>query len=1147
MAEENKKNKKDEVLKSFGLTTAAIKNKTTVFFLSFLVVVMGLLSYQNLPKENFPEVSLPTVYIGTPFPGNSPADIENLVTRPIEKEINSISDVKDIRSTSVQDYSTIIVEFNSDVDVQEALIDVKDAVDKAKPELPGDLPQDPNVFELNFSEFPILKVNLTGNLSQEELKEHAENLKDEIENISEISEAELVGIDEKEMKILADPYKMAARRVTFTDIENAVKAENLTMSGGSLKQNEIRRTVRIVGEFERARQIEDIIVKSEQGNIVYLKDVADVQFEYADKSSYARLESDAVVALDIKKRSGENLIIATEKVMEVLDEYKEGESYPAELELTLTNDQSKMTKDMVSNLENNIISGVILVTLTLLFFLGTRNSLFVGMAIPISMFMAFAILGALGITINMMVLFALIMALGMLVDNGIVVVENVYRLMEQGYGPWEATKYGVGEVAMPIISSTATTLAAFLPLMFWPGIMGEFMYYLPTTLIIVLGSSLFVALVINPVFIGSFMKLQEKTFNRKRMLIRSLIAVGIAAALITTGLLIDKYNVTIALGNLIILVVVLLWLNILLLNPLSVKFQMNFLPKVEAFYERSLRFALRGHNYIFFFVGTIITLILSVGLFAWKMPKVEFFPENIPKYVNVFIEFPIGTDVEKTNEFTQKVNQRLDSLIQPYRPIIESVVTNVGQGTADPGDPTAVSMSETPNQARITVNFVDFKYRDGIDTREALNDIREGMKGIAPGVTITVAKDRNGPPVGKPISIEISGEEYDRLIEVTENVLTKINNSDIEGIEKLKSDLETGKPELIIDIDRDKARRFGVSTYSIGNELRTSIFGKEIGQYKLGEDDYDIELRLAEKYRYDMNKLMNRDIIFRDQSSGSIHQVPISSVADAELSTTYGSIKRRNLDRVVSITSNVIQGYNATEITQQLKDLLAGYNLPQGYEIKFTGEQEQQAEELEFLSSALILAVFLIFLIIVAQFNKITAPLIIMTSVILSTIGVFLGLVVFNMKFVVIMTMIGIISLAGIVVNNAIVLIDFIELIRERKRAELHSDARLSMHDILESIVEAGKTRLRPVLLTAITTVLGLIPLAVGINIDFIKFFTEYQPDFYIGGDNVIFWGPMSWTIIFGLSFATFLTLVIVPVMYLIFDKINHKFHLSKY
>lgn len=1134
-------NKKSD--KSFGLTKVAINNSTSILFLTLLIVVMGVSTYLSLPRENFPEINIPKIYIGVTHPGNSPSDIENLITRPIEKQLNTISSIDNITSTSIQDYATIIAEFTADMDAEEALTKVKDAVDKAKTDLPSDLKTEPNVFEMDVSEFPILNINLSGNYTLDELKDYAEYLEDEIEKIKEISKAEIRGVDEKEVKIKVDPYKLEAVQLNFSNIENAINAENITMSGGSYETDGIRRTVRIEGEFTDPKQLEDVVIKHEKGNIVYLKDVATVEFNYKDKANYARLWDKPVVMIDVVKRSGENLLDATAKIGNVIARARR-DVFPEDLEIVVTNDQSKQTKHMVANLENSIIFGVILVVLVLLFFLGTRNAMFVGVAIPLSMFMSFLILGMLGISINMMVLFALIMALGMLVDNGIVVVENVYRLMETGLSPYEATMKGVGEVAMPIISSTATTLAAFLPLAFWPGMMGEFMKYLPITLIITLGSSLFVALVINPVLIKMYMKLDDHSkIDHKKSLRNFIISMVVGFFLLFGG---QQGNISflIVTGNLVFIGSILMLLNLYVLTPMSRIFQASFLPWLENVYEKTLRVALR-HIYLFFF-GTVGLLVLSLFLLKVFTPEVIFMPNNEPKYVNVFIDFPVGTDIEVTNDFTKMITSKIEKVIEPYEQVVESVVSNVGQGTADPNDPSAIGQGDNPNKARITINFVDIEDRGKVKSEDVMEEIRKVVRGY-PGVTVTVDKNHMGPPVGKPITIEVSGENFPTLIDLTDRMKQFINESGIDGIEKLKTNLETGKPELVIDIDREKARRFGLSTYSIASELRTAIFGKEVSKYKQGEDDYEIQIRLDDKYRYDVDALLNKNITFRDQTNGRMHQVPISSVASAELSSTYGSIRRKDLKRVITISSNVLSGYNATEVNNQIKSVMADFNMPAGYTYVFGGEQQKQAEEMDFLSQALLIAVFLIFLIIVAQFNKITAPIIIMTSVLFSTIGVFFGLVTFQMDFVIMMTMVGIISLAGIVVNNAIVLIDFIELTRKRKREELSPGERLPFKEIVESIVVAGKTRLRPVLLTAITTILGLIPMAIGLNIDFFSFFHNYDPHFFIGGDSVAFWGPMSWTIIFGLTFATFLTLIIVPVMYLFFDKVNLWLGLSKY
>jgi multidrug efflux pump len=1122
--------KKKTLIREFGISSLSVNNQTSVVILVLIITVLGILAYKTMPKESFPEIVIPTVYVGTAYPGNSPVDMENLITRPIEKELKSINNVKNIKSTSVQDFSSIVIEFNPGVEISKAIQDVKDAVDKSKSELPTDLDKDPDVIEVNTSDFPIMNINLSGNYTEEELKKFGEYLEDEIEKLAEISKAELRGTIQREIRIDADIYKMEALGVSFSDISDAVSQENVTISGGNVLAGEFRRSLRITGEFKNPNELNDIIIKTEENRIVYLADVAEVKDTYKERESYARSNKLPVVTVNVVKRSGENLLDASDKIKDIIQKAK-SERFPPDLEVSITNDQSKATRSQVKDLENSIIFGVILVVLILMFFLGFRNALFVGVAIPLSMFISFLILNAFGITLNLMVLFALILALGMLVDNGIVVVENIYRLMQEGKDPIRAAKEGVGEVAWPIITSTATTLAAFLPLAFWDDLIGEFMKYLPITLIIVLSSSLFVALVVNPVLTSLYMKVQEIDPNKpkRKSLITALVLAVIATLCYVLG--------WISFGNLLMLGAILTVFNVFVLRKAISYFQNVFLVYLENLYERTLGFALRGKKPYIFFGGTVLLLVFSIGLLYIKAPQVLFFPDNQPALVNVFIENPIGTDTEATNNFVLGMEDELMEVLKPYGDIIEAVITQVGEGTGDQS--AGPSIANTPHKAKITISFLEYQFRQGINTNQAMEDIRD-LVAKYPGVLVTVDKQRNGPPVGKAVNIEVSGEDFERLIEFVGDFNEFLGSANIAGIEELKTDLELGSPEVILNIDREKARRFGLSTATIANELRTALFGLEVSKYKEGEDDYPIQLRLKDEYRYDLSSLVNKKISFRDKF-GNKKEVPISAVAELQYGSTYGSVRRKDLNKVITIFSNVTDGYNPTEINNQLKDLVANYEVPEGINVKFTGEQEEQAKSMQFLLRALFIAVSVIFLIIVAQFNSVTTPFIIMASVILSTIGVFLGLVAFNMDFVVIMTGIGIISLAGVVVNNAIVLIDYTNLVRERRRDELEipDGEFLPYNELLNSIIQGGKTRLRPVLLTAITTVLGLIPLAIGMNINFATLFSSFDPQFYVGGDNAAFWGPMAWTVIFGLTFATFLTLVIVPVMYLMADKFN--------
>ncbi|MCD6597540.1 MAG: efflux RND transporter permease subunit [Bacteroidales bacterium] len=1108
--------------REFRITTLALGNKSTIFILTTIIIVFGLFSFNNLPKELFPEVSFPTILIQTVYPGNAPVDMENLITRPLEKEIETVKGLKTLKSNSMQDVSIITAEFNSNADLDKALSDVKDAVDKAKSDLPNDLLTDPIVKDIDMSEFPIITINISGDFSIEELRNYAEFLQDEIESVSEISRVDIKGVNEKEIKIDVDLLKLQAYNISFFDIENAITAENISMSGGEIIQGNYQRSIRILGEFKNVTEIENVIIKMDKGQIVYLKDVADVIYGFKDPTNFARLYKDPVVSLQVVKKSGENLLIATDKIFAIMDQSKQSRAIPETLDIHYTNDQSDNVRKQLNNLVNNMIMGVLFVTLILFYFLGTRNALIVGLAIPLSMFTSFIVLSMLGYTINMIILFAMILALGMLVDNAIVVVENIYRLITLGYKPFEAARRGVGEVATPIITSTITTLAAFLPLAFWDSMVGKFMRMLPITLIIVLTSSLFVALVIIPVFSSTFIKIEsEESFKKGRK--KNLIAILGLVILAALGYFLKKYTI----ANLSAIFAVILFLNQAFFYRIGQWFQHKFLPWLESAYIKTLKYSLNGKSPWLFFSGTVVLLILTLIFFSMRSPNVLFFPNNEPSYINIVSELPIGTSIYATDSFSMKLEQDIENLLKPNKDIVKSVLTTVGKGSSD-----GITLGDEANKSIITIGFLDYQFRGGVKTTDIMARLSNELIGKYPGVLISFEKNDMGPPTGKPINIELIGKDFDKLIYLSDTVKNFIQKGNIPGIEGLKIDLDVGKPELIIHIDRDKARRFGLSTAQIAQNIRTSLFGKEISDFKVGEDEYPILIRLKDQYRYSISSLMNQDIYFKDD--GKTIKVPLSSVATIQYSSTYGAVNRKDRKRVVTLYSNVVEGFNATKINQDISKILENFVMPEGYSFEFTGEQEEQQESMAFLMQAMLIAVSLILMILVTQFNSIIRPLIIMISVLFSTIGVFGGIATFKMDFIVVMMGIGIVSLAGIVVNNAIVLIDYIELLKERKREELGIEpgAFLPVDAATECVVQGGRTRLRPVLLTAITTVMGLISLAIGVNLDFGTMLSQFDPQFFVGGDMVAFWGPISWTVIFGLSFATFLTLIIVPVMY---------------
>ena len=1129
-------------LREFSPTRFAIDNGTSIFLLAFMILLFGVQAYIAMPKEKYPDAYFPQVMVTVPYFGNSASEIESLITRPIEKELKSINGLEDVSSTSIQDFVLLRAKFGTDVDIDKAIDDVKEAVDKAKTELPNDLDQEPQIREMNVSEQPIVVVNIAGPFTMDQLRNYAEFYQDEIEEITEVSRVDMKGALDREVKINVDLRKMESVEVSFNDIETAIGRENLSMSAGEIINNEFRRSIRVLGQFEDVEEINDVIIKSENERPIYIRDVAKVVYGFEERSTYARINSYPVISLEVKKRDGQNLLSAIDKLDARLEELKP--RFPAELEVTKFNDLSVSTRDEVSNLENSIISGVILVTMVLLFFLGLRNAAFVGMAIPLSMLIGIFFLYIFDVSLNIVTLFSLILALGLLVDNAIVTVENIYRYMDEGYDGYASAKYGASEVAMPIIASTATTLAAFLPLMFWPGIMGQFMKYFPITLMCVLSSSLFVALVINPVLTSRFMKIDKAADTREgknRRLRNVFIGVFLMVAIAVAA----HFNEVNWLRNILGFAVILTLLNFIFLRPASFIFQRSFLPALEHAYDRFIRVVLKGIRPNLVFLSTFLLLGFSIFLMTVKPPPIEFFPSADPNFVNVFVELPIGKDIEATNDLLLTLEQKVEKTLEDYGAVVEDMLTTIGEDTADPNQPPEPGV--TPHRARLTVSFVSSKYRGEISTVNIMNELRDAMQGYA-GVEISVDKDADGPPVGAPINIEFTGDEIDTIASVAQRAIKYIEDSNISGIEELKPDVKIGKPELLVNIDRNAARRYGLSTAQIASTIRTSVFGKEISKFKEGEDEYAIQLRANSNYRNDINSLLNQKITFRDQARrGEIVQIPISTVAGFEYSSTFSSIKRLNQQRVITVASNVLDGYNANQINDELRELMADFPMPDGYKIAFTGEQESQAEDMAFLKTAFMAAIFLIFIIIVGQFNSIISPFIIILSVLFSTIGVLLGYIITGTTVSVIFSGVGIIALAGIVVNNAIVLIDYINLLVKNKREEQGISDMIYMvkEDVKECIIKGGATRLRPVLLTAITTVLGLIPLAIGFNFNFRTLVTDLNPNIFIGGDNTAIWGPMAWTVIYGLVFATFLTLVIVPVMYWLAYRLKRRFLLS--
>jgi multidrug efflux pump len=1098
------------------ITDVSVDNRTSVLILVIIIIILGVGAYVSLPREASPDISIPLVIVSTPYFGVSPEDIESLITQKLEKEINAISEVKSITSSSFEGYSLVRVEFESGYNIDDALQKVREKVDRAVPKLPPDV-EKPEIVEINFSEFPILTVNVAGPYGLVKLKDIAKDLQDEIEKIDGVLEAKISGGMEREVKVDVDLVKLAHYNIRFDDIINSINDENKTIPGGSIDVNNASFLVRVPGEFDKPYIVENIIVKLKEGMPIYVKDVADVTYGFKDRTTFARINGQDAVSLSISKSVGKNIIEIANKVKSIIDEKKK--ELPSDLQLYITADQSKEIEQMVRELENNIFSGLVLVVLILLFFLGVRNAFFVAIAIPLSMLISFFVLQALGVTLNFVVLFALILALGMLVDNAIVIIENIYKFLEEGNSLLDAAKLGTAEVGWPVFTSTMTTVAAFFPLLFWPGVVGEFMLYIPLVLIVTLLSSLFVALIINPVFASKFMKLEHPDDEAKTLLQKIIRPVNkvthfFVDILLPKVLNLYEKSLQFALGrarnpeqkihkrN---------WLGLfaLIFFFMVIPSLLSALPKALSLLLSLAAGAgiliLFTHNRLRVISGAMLMLFFITEIYSLFGHGVEFFPKTQPPRIFVSVEAPSGTNINMSNSIVSMIEEKLKEYNNND---IQDVLVVVGASN-NPFD----GGSSTPNKSSITIQYADYEDRE----RSSLittDEIRDIVLQTA-GAEVTVNQQEAGPPVGPPVNIEISGENYKMLGELAQLVKEKIKNTP--GLVDMRDDYDDGRPELRVDIDREKAALYGLNTGLVANTIRTAIHGAEASKYRVEEDEYDITVRLKEDQRMNVNSLDNLRIIYNNDQ-GKTLSVPLITVADISKGKGPGAIKRKNLKRVITVSANASEDFNPNDVLENVKAQLADFNLPPGYSIGFTGQSEEQDKASAYLSKAFLIALLIIFMILVMQFNSLSQPLIIMSAVIISLIGVFIGLIVYAMPFGIIMTGIGVISLAGVVVNNNIVLIDYINKLRLRGLSRR------------EAVVAAGLRRFRPVTLTAVTTVLGLIPLTFGFGFDIYSF------SFAGAGESAEFWKSMGIAVIFGLMFATVLTLIIVPVIYTTLD-----------
>lgn len=1134
--------------KQFKPTSWAVDNRTAVYIITILISLYGLTKFNTLPKEQFPDIVVPTISVTTVYFGTSPKDMENLVTRPIEKQLKGISGAKvnKITSTSQQDYSLIIVEFDTDVKTDVAKTKVKDAIDKAQTDLPTDLTQQPNVQEFDFSEMPIMYVNVSGNYDGMTLKKYADKMQDRFEELTEINRADIVGAPEREIQINVDPYKMQAAKLSFTDIANAINYENRDISGGLVEVGEMKRTIRVKGQFVSALDMQNIVVKNLQAAPIYLRDVAQIVDTVKETESYARLDGQNVVTLNIIKRSGENLIEASDKIKGIVADMRAKQELPPSLKVVITGDQSVQTKTSFDDLVNTIIIGFVLVLLVLMFFMGVTNAFFVALSVPLSVFVSFLFLpvadGIVGthVTLNFIVLFALLFGLGIIVDDAIVVIENTHRIYNNGKVKiTRAAKEAAGEIFVPVLAGTLTTLAPFFPLLLWKGLIGKFMIYLPTMLILTLAASLIVAFIINPVFAVSFMKPEGREFEEpKNRIFRK----PIFWVTIGFGVLFNLFGWH-GFGNFLLFMVLLMVLNRYVLRSIIHYFQERVLPGLMNRYEKMLHWVLKGKRPVRLLVALFFLFPVSLILLVLRNNPKPFFPSGDPHFVYVYLKMPIGTKTAATDSVLRILEGRVYKVLGKDQPgatgsLVESVIANVAVSANNPRDNNRSTQS---NLGRIQVSFVEFKDRDGRSTAPIMASIREQMKGI-PGASIEVGQEDAGPPTDPPVNIEISGDNFDEISKVAYDLQNHLDTNRIYGIESLKMDVDLQNPEITINIDRERAMREGLSTGQIGQEIRAAVFGREASKLKDGEDEYKIQIRYDMLQRNNINDLMNMRLTFRDMGTMGIKQVPLNAVATVDYTNTSGGVKRKNVKRTIQLQSNVLDpsltGPVNVELAKKIEDFKRKTKIPADVTIKQTGESEQQAETMSFLGTALLTALLLIFLILVLQFNSLSKPFIVLTEIFFSIIGVLLGYAFTGMTMATIMVGVGIIGLAGIVIKNGILLIEFTDELRSRG------------YKTRAAAIEAGKIRIIPVMLTALATMLGLLPLAVGFNIDFVKLFTELNPHIFFGGDSVVFWGPLSWTIIFGLLFAFFLTLVMVPSMYLISERLRRpmdKFYGTKF
>lgn len=1062
-----------------GITEFSIKHFMAVLVMCAGILILGAASYLTMPRENFPDIEVPVITVTTLFTGANPTDVETSITIPLETELEGIEGLEEIRSVSSGELSLITLEFDPNIVMETALSRARDAVDKTRSELPSGI-DNPVVEEFSFAgDVPVVVLNLVGSerVALSQLYELAENIEDKLERLPGVLDVELKGGREREILVEVDPERLRFYNLTLEQVQRVLITSNRNISAGVSEGATTRIVMRAPGEFQTPAQIFNLAVGTTgSGTPIYMRDLAMVRYSFEDEKSRARhyeftsrdgedsvdhyVEPQKSVSIEIMKRTGKNLLKLTDAVKETIDQL----GLSNEVNVITSLDTSKDVRTLISDLQNNIGTALILVLLVIFVGLGARNAFLVALAIPFSMFISMICLSMFGFTLNMMVLYSLILALGMLVDNAIVIVENIYRHYSMGLSRPQAALTGTREVAWPVITSTATTVGAFFPLIFWPGVMGEFMGFLPKTVIIVLLSSLFVALVINPTLCSLFMK-RKKTHETSP----------------------DQDSERPA-------------------------------YRAVVLYGRFLEFLL--HRPYWTVSTAAVLLVFVISLYAVFGAGTEFFPTLDPNSVICSIDPPEGASLEESDRLSRELENRIfgkpgSGFAHPVRNLkFASVTIGLSEGGG--------FGEEEAGSVRTRIQFVDRDYRSE-STAGTVSEIRDRIDGRnREGVLVTyplygaeydVIKPQEGPPTGKPVSIDIFGENLNLMTDVIHEM--KRLMLETEGIAKPTDNAATAQPTLEWYIDRARAGMFGLDQATVATFLQLAVGGVRSGTFGHGDEEQDILFRLPEWYRSTTGHLEN--VTIPTPRGGS---VPITSVTEAKLVPGPVSINHYNRMRVLNAGAEVQPWIRAdADVRAGFQEKVKEYSFPPGITYSFGGAAEEQEKSTAFLWKAFFIAVFIISMVLVIQFNSILVPAIVMASVILSLIGVFSGLLIFDMPFGIIMSGIGVISLAGVVVNNAIVLLDAIRQLQNKG------------YRIYDAIVTAGMIRFRPVLLTAITTMLGLAPMALKINIDFLNLSYQYNTD------SSQYWQSMAVVIIFGLFLATLLTLGVVPVLYILYDR----------